>query len=76
MSLRQVPFSQLLQDRSVFGIFDDVFQKGTWLDVSVLLASESCIDDAYRDGSIPKETLDEIVTRLESSEQQPDTADL
>ena len=76
MSLRQVPFSQLLQNRSIFGIFDDVFQKGTWLDVSVLLASESCIDDAYRDVSIPKETLDEIVTRLESSEQQPDTADL
>ena len=76
MSLRQVPFSQLLQNRSIFGIFDDVFQKGTWLDVSVLLASKSCIDDAYRDGSIPKETLDEIVSRLESSEQQPDTADL
>ena len=55
MDFKKLPFSQMLQDRKVFGIFDDVFQQGTWLDVSALLASESCIEDAYADGTIPKD---------------------
>ena len=62
MDFKKLPFSQMLQDRRVFGIFDDVFQQGTWLNVS---ASESCIEDAYADGTIPSETLDLIVERLE-----------
>lgn len=66
MDFKKLPFSQMLQDRKVFGIFDDVFQQGTWLDVSALLASESCIEDAYADGTIPKETLDLIVERMET----------
>ena len=66
MDFKKLPFSQMLQDRKVFGIFDDVFQQGTWLDVSELLASESCIEDAYVDGTIPKETLDLIVERMEA----------
>ncbi len=57
MDFKKLPFSQMLQDRRVFGIFDDVFQQGTWLNVSALLASESCIEDAYADGTIPSETL-------------------
>ena len=65
MDFKKLPFSQMLQDRRVFGIFDDVFQQGTWLNVSALLTSESCIEDAYADGTIPSETLDLIVERLE-----------
>ena len=43
MDFKKLPFSQMLQDRRVFGIFDDV----------------------YADGTIPSETLDLIVERLE-----------
>ena len=65
MEFRQLPFSKMLQDREIFAIFDEEFQKGTWLDVAALVGSESCIDDAYKDGTIPENTLDAIVARLE-----------
>lgn len=65
MKFRQLPFSQMLRSREIFSIFDEEFQKGTWLDVAALVGSESCIDDAYKDGTIPKDTLDDIVARLE-----------
>lgn len=68
MELRRIPFSQMLQNRKIFSIFDEEFQKGTWLDVVALVGSESCIDDAYKDGTIPKATLDNIVARLEKLE--------
>ena len=56
MDFKKLPFShKCYRDRKVFGIFDDVFQQGTWLDVSALLASESCIEDAYADGTIQKD---------------------
>lgn len=40
-----------------------------WLDVAALVGSESSIDDAYKDGTIPEKTLDHIVARLEEFEQ-------
>lgn len=69
MELRRLPFSQILQDRKIFTIFDEEFQKGMWLDVAALVGSESSIDDAYKDGTIPEKTLDHIVARLEEFEQ-------
>lgn len=53
----------------MFHIFDEEFQKDTWLDVAALVGSESCIDAAYKDGTIPKTTLDSIVARMEQLEQ-------
>lgn len=64
MDFRNIPFSELLQDREVFGIFDEIFQKGTWLDVSALVASDSTIESSYKDGTIPESSLDEIVEKL------------
>ena len=48
MEFRQIPFSELLQDRAAFDVFHEEFQKGTWLDVAALVGSESTIDDAYK----------------------------
>lgn len=64
MDYREYPLSQLLQNRKIFAVFDEEFQKGTWLDATALLRSDSTINQLYRDGSVPRETLDEIVNRL------------
>ena len=65
MEFRKIPFSELLQDRAVFDVFHEEFQKGTWLDVAALVGSESTIDDAYKHDTIPADVLDAIVARLE-----------
>ena len=65
MEFRQIPFSELLQDRAAFDVFHEEFQKGTWLDVAALVGSESTIDDAYKHDSIPADVLYAIVARLE-----------
>lgn len=68
--MRQLPFSELLKDREIFAIFDEEFQKGTWLDVAALVGSDSCIDASYKDETIPKVTLDHIVARLEKLQEK------
>ena len=45
-------------------VFDEEFQKGTWLDATALIGSECTINQLYRDGTVPRETLDKIVERL------------
>jgi len=64
MNYRNYPLSELLKNREIFAIFDEEFQKGTWLDVTALLGSESTINQLYGDGTVPAETLDRIVARL------------
>ena len=64
MDYKDYPLSQLLQNRKVFAVFDEEFQKSTWLDVTALLGSDSTINQLYSDGSVPQETLDRIVLRL------------
>ncbi len=64
MDYREYPLSQLLQNRKIFAVFDEEFQKDTWLDVTALLGSDSTINQLYRDSIVPSETLDRIVTRL------------
>ena len=48
----------------MFAIFDDEFQKATWLDVTALLSSDSTVMDLYADGTVPKEVLDAIDKRM------------
>ena len=64
MDYRQVPLSELLQDRRIFAIFDEEFHKNTWLDVTALLGSESTLGGLYEDGIVPPEVLDSILKRL------------
>ena len=64
MDYREYPLSKLLQNRKIYNVFDEEFQKGTWLDTTALLGSDSTINQLYRDGTVPRETLDRIVQRL------------
>ena len=64
MNYKDYPLSELLQNREIFAIFDEEFQRGTWLDVTALLGSDSTINQLYGDGTVPVETLDRIVARL------------
>ena len=60
MDYKNTPLSQLLRDREMFAIFDDEFQKATWLDVTALLSSDSTVMDLYADGTVPKEDVEAI----------------
>lgn len=64
MDYREFPLSELLQNRKIYAVFDEEFQKGTWLDATALIGSECTINQLYRDGTVPRETLDKIVERL------------
>ncbi len=64
MDFRDYPLSLLLKNRDIFAIFDEEFNKGTWLDVTALLNSESSINQLYSDDTVPAETLNRIVARL------------
>ena len=64
MDIKQQPLSILLQNRDIFAVFDEEFQRATWLDVTALLSSESTLTDLYTDGTVPAEVLDEIVKKI------------
>lgn len=64
MQYENIPLKNLLSDRQVFGIFDEEFRNGGWLDVTALLDSESSFSDLYQDGTVPEKVLDRIKTRL------------
>ncbi|MDD6381250.1 MAG: hypothetical protein PUG04_06160 [Lachnospiraceae bacterium] len=64
MQYEDIPLKNLLSDRQVFGIFDEEFRNGGWLDVTALLDSESSFEDLYHDGTVPEKVLDRIKKRL------------
>ena len=65
MDYKTLPLSEVLRDRDIFVIFDEEFQKDTWLDVTALQASESTIEDLRTDGIVPDAVLDRIELRIE-----------
>ena len=67
MDYKQQPLSELLQNRAIFAIFDEEFQRATWLDVTALLSSESTLLDLYTDGIVSADVLDKIVKRIEEA---------
>ncbi len=64
MEILDTPLKDVLCDRRIFSVFDDEFRDAGWLDVTVLLKSESTMADLYKDGTVPKEVLDRIQMRL------------
>ena len=72
MDISKEPLSVILQDRDIFSVFDEEFQKATWLDVTALLSSESTLTDLYNDGTVPADVLDEIVNRIKKEKSYED----
>ena len=66
MRLKDMPLSQVLRDRTIFGIFDEEFQKEPWLDLTALLQSESSVTQIYGDDIVPREILDRVIERLDA----------
>ncbi len=64
MDYKDIPLTKLLKDRRIFAIFDEEFHKGTWLDATALLGSESTLGGLYDDGIVPSDVLDNIIKRL------------
>jgi len=65
MNYEDMPLSELLQKPGIFEIFDDEFHKDSWLDVTVLLASDSSLKDIVADGIVPEAVVARICKRLE-----------
>lgn len=65
MDYTKLPLSEILREREIFVIFDEEFQKDTWLDVTALQGSESTIEDLHNDGTVPEEVLERIQKRIE-----------
>lgn len=63
--IKKKPLSEILQNREIFAIFDEEFQKEKWLDVTVLIHSDCTFEEMAADGSIPKEVVSRIDTRLD-----------
>ena len=72
MDISKEPLSVILQDRDIFSVFDEEFQKATWLDVTALLSSESTLTDLYNDDTVPADVLDEIVNRIKKEKSYED----
>ena len=67
MDYKNIPLSEILRDRDIFVIFDEEFQKDTWLDVTALQGSDSTIEDLYSDKTVPESVLERIEKRIEES---------
>jgi hypothetical protein len=65
MDYKKLPLSEILREREIFVIFDEEFQKDTWLDVTALQASDSTIEDLRTDGTVPEDVLVRIEARIE-----------
>ena len=65
MDVKGLVLADLLKNRTVYEIFDEEFRRGTWLDASALVGSESSIEDLYNDKTVPSGVLDAVVERLE-----------
>lgn len=64
IDITTISLKELLSDRKVFQIFDDEFRDAGWLDVTALLKSDSTLIDLYKDGTVPKDVLDRIMSKL------------
>ena len=65
MDYKNLPLSQILREREIYIIFDEEFQKSTWLELSALQSSESTVEDLLADGIVPKEVLERIDERIQ-----------
>lgn len=65
MDYKNLPLSQILREREIYIIFDEEFQKSTWLELSALQNSDSTIEDLYSDKIVPKDVLDRIGERIQ-----------
>ena len=65
MDYKNLPLSQILREREIYIIFDEEFQKATWLELSALQNSDSTMEDLYSDNIVPHDVLDRIDERIQ-----------
>ena len=65
MEYKKLPLSEILRKREIFVIFDEEFQKDTWLNVTALQGSDSTIEDLHTDKVVPENVLERIEARIE-----------
>lgn len=74
--LRKTPLSEILRTEKIYNIFYEEFSKEEWLDVTVLLHSDCSVDEILEDGSVPKEVMTRVATRLDELDKETNIAAL
>jgi len=68
--LRNRPLSEILRTEKIYNIFIEEFSKEEWLDVTVLLHSDCSASDILEDGTVPREVMERVTSRLDELDKE------
>jgi len=68
--LRNRPLSEILRTEKIYNIFIEEFSKEEWLDVTVLLHSDCSASDILEDGTVPREVMERVASRLDELDKE------
>ena len=68
--LRNRPLSEILRTEKIYNLFFEEFSKEEWLDVTVLLHSDCSVNDILEDGTVPREVMERVASRLDELDKE------
>ena len=68
--LRNRPLSEILRTEKIYNLFFEEFSKEEWLDVTVLLHSDCSASDILEDGTVPREVMERVASRLDELDKE------
>ena len=68
--LRNRPLSEILRTDKIYNLFFEEFSKEEWLDVTVLLHSDCSASDILEDGTVPREVMERVASRLDELDKE------
>ena len=68
--LRNRPLSEMLRTEKIYNLFFEEFSKEEWLDVTVLLHSDCSASDILEDGTVPREVMERVASRLDELDKE------
>ena len=68
--LRNRPLSEILRTEDIYNLFYEEFSKEEWLDVTVLLHSDCSASDILEDGTVPREVMERVTSRLDELDKE------
>ena len=68
--LRNRPLSEILRTEKIYNLFFEEFSKEDWLDVTVLLHSDCSASDILEDGTVPREVMERVASRLDELDKE------
>ena len=68
--LRNRPLSEILRTEKIYNLFFEEFSKEEWLDVTVLLHSDCSASDILEDGTVSREVMERVASRLDELDKE------